>query len=99
MINKKTKQTRWVKTVQESSSAIDLPEGLFKLSAEEIAKALKKAVMKSTKTKGSKFQSAMSMLNYYINRAGKNLSDKDKARLEKAKTELRKAFGRDNRGL
>jgi len=82
----------WVKHVQETSNAMDLPSGLFTRPSKEIAQGLKEAVYASTRTKGTKFQSAMSMLNFYINRAGKNLTSKDKARLEQAKIELRKAF-------
>ena len=88
------KKKRWVKHVQETSSAMDLPEGIFTESAKKIAAELKKAVLSSNHTKGTKFQSAMSMLNYYINRAGKNLSASDKKRLEDAKKELRKIFGK-----
>jgi hypothetical protein len=83
---------KWVKHVQETSFAMDLPEGIFTLSAKKIAQELKKAVLASDRTKGTKFQSAMSMLNYYINRAGKNLKVEDKERLEQAKVELRKVF-------
>lgn len=85
---------RWVKRVQETSHAMDLPKGIFTRSAKEIAKGLKESVLASDRTKGTKFQSAMSMLNYYINRAGKNLPPKDKTRLEQAKVELRKLFGK-----
>ena len=85
---------KWVKQVQETSSAMDLPEGIFTRSASEIAAELKKAVLASDRTKGTKFQSAMSMLNYYINRAGKKLNPEDKMRLEQAKVELRKLFGK-----
>ena len=61
----------------------------------ELAKGLKRAVLPaSNRTKGTKFQSAMSMLNYYINRAGEKLPAKDKKRLEMAKNELRKLFGK-----
>jgi hypothetical protein len=83
---------KWVKKVQETSFAMNIPEGLFTCSASAIAQGLKKAVLESGNTKGTKFQSAMSMLNYYINRAGKNLNAHDKARLEQAKIELRKLF-------
>lgn len=82
----------WVKNVQETSFAMDLPVGLITRSSKEIAQDLKKAVLASDRTKGTKFQSAMSMLNYYINRAGKNLKPEDKKRLEQAKIELRKVF-------
>ncbi len=90
-----TKKKQWVKHVQETSFAMDLPEGLFTQSAKEIAKGLKQAVLASNRTKGTKFQSAMSMLNYYINRAGKKVSAQDKKRLEQAKVELRKLFGKE----
>lgn len=93
LMSNKTKKW-WVKRVQETSNAMDLPEGLFTRSSKEIAQELKKSVLASSRTKGTKFQSAMSMLNFYINRAGKNLSAKDKMRLEKAKVELRKLFGK-----
>ena len=88
------KKNRWVKKVQETSFAMDIPKGLFTLSPKEVATGLKKAVMESNRTKGTKFQSAMSMLNYYINRAGKNLSPEDRERLEEAKVELRKIFNK-----
>ena len=89
----KTKKM-WVAHVQEHSNAMDLPEGIFTRSAQTIARELKKAVEASSRTKGTKFQSAMSMLNYHINRAGKNLAASDKARLEEAKIKLRKLFGK-----
>ena len=85
---------KWVKKVQETSFAMSIPQGLFTKSSKEIAKGLKKAVLASDRTKGTKFQSAMSMLNFFINRAGKNLSTEDKLRLENAKIELRKIFGK-----
>ena len=88
------KTNRWVTHVQQTSNAMDLPEGIFTWPPRDIAQGLHDAVMKSTRTKGTKFQSAMSMLNYYINRAGKNLPYKDKQRLEQAKIELRKLFGK-----
>lgn len=88
------KKKLWIKKVKETSFAIDLPEGIFTWSPKKIAQGLKQVVLESNRTKGTKFQSAMSMLNYYINRAGKNLSAPDKKRLEQAKVELRKVFGR-----
>ena len=91
---KKTSK-KWVKKVQETSFAMDLPVGIFTHSSKEIARELKTAVLASDRTKGTKFQSAMSMLNYYINRAGKNLKQKDKARLQRAKIELRKLFDKE----
>ena len=87
----------WVKHVAETSDAMDLEKGVFKKSPKEIAASLKRSVMDSKRTKGTKFQSAMSMLNFYENRGGKNLSKADKARLEKAKPELRKVFGKEEK--
>jgi hypothetical protein len=88
------KRIGWVRKVQETSNAMDIPEGLFTRSSKDIAQGLKKAVLESGRTKGTKFQSAMSMLNFYINRAGKSLSDDDRYRLEQAKIELRKVFNK-----
>jgi Protein of unknown function (DUF3175) len=86
-------EKKWPHKVTETSEALDLPKGLFKLSPKEIAKGLKRSAMESGK--GDPYQSAMSMLNFYINRAGKNLSSSDKNRLELVKNELRKVFGRE----
>jgi hypothetical protein len=88
---------RWVRHVQETSDAMDLPPGIFKRSARGIARGLKQSVEQSRRTKGrTKFQSAMSMLNLYINRAGRSLGRADRARLSAAKDELRSVFGRDS---
>jgi hypothetical protein len=74
---------------------MDLPSGIFKGSPQAIAGGLKRSVERSRRTKGrTKFQSAMSMLNLYINRSGRSLSSSDKRRLERAKIALRKVFGR-----
>jgi hypothetical protein len=74
---------------------MDLPPGIFKGSPEAIARGLKTAVLQSQRTKArTKFQSAMSMLNLYINRAGRSLPRADRRRLELAKDHLRRAFGR-----
>ena len=90
---------RWVRRVQETSNAMDLPRGIFTRSPRAIAQALKRAATSSGRTKGrTKFQSAMSMLNYHLNRGGRGLSHADRARLQAAKRELRKAFGRPAEG-
>jgi hypothetical protein len=74
---------------------MELPRGIFKRSPQSIARALKRSVEQSRRTKGrTKFQSAMSMLNLYVNRAGRSLPTADRRRLEAAKPELRKVFGR-----
>lgn len=75
-----------------------IPQGLFIHPAKQIAQGLKlkQAALSNKLTKGTKFKSAMSMLNYYINRAGKNLSTENKTRLEQAKIELRKVFNKQS---
>jgi Protein of unknown function (DUF3175) len=86
---------RWSQNVTEHSDALDLERGVFSLQdPKEIAASLKRSAEASTRRKADPFRSAMSMLVFYINRAGKNLSAADRARLEKAKDELRKAFGK-----
>jgi hypothetical protein len=86
---------RWSKEVTEHSRALRLEKGVFALDDQkEIAASLKRSAEASTRRKSDPYRSAMSMLVFYINRAGKNLSKGDRARLEKAKDELRKAFGR-----
>ena len=86
---------RWSKDVTEHSHALDLEQGVFTLKdPKKIAASLKRSAEASTRRKTDPFRSAMSMLVFYINRAGKNLSKEDRARLEAAKDELRRAFGR-----
>jgi hypothetical protein len=78
------------------SNALDLDEGVFTLgSPKEIAASLKRSAEASLRRKGTPYQSAMSMLNFYINRAGRNLPERRKRVLERVKPELRKAFGRE----
>jgi hypothetical protein len=89
------KTSRWSKKVMEQSDAMDLRPGVFKLkSARAIAGYLKGSSEASHRRKASPFRSAMSMLNFEINRAGKNLSPERVQVLNQAKVELRKAFGR-----
>ena len=91
----KTKARKWSQEVTDSSDAMDLEEGVFKQrSARTIADSLKHSAEKSHRRKAGAFQSAMSMLNFYINRAGDRLSPSRRATLDKAKDELRKDFGR-----
>ncbi|MBA4168678.1 MAG: DUF3175 domain-containing protein [Chitinophagaceae bacterium] len=61
----------------------------------KIARSLKRSTENSSRKKGTPFQSAMSMLNFYLNRAGKNLSATEKKPLEKAKNELRKLYKKE----
>ena len=79
----------------EHSNALDLEKGVFTLKdPKQIAASLKRSAEASTRRKADPYRSAMSMLVFYINRAGKSLSQADRARLEKAKDELRKIFGK-----
>lgn len=92
----KTSEERWSQDVTEHSDALDLEKGVFTLrDPKEIATSLKRSAEASKRRKTDPYRSAMSMLVFYINRAGKNLSEEDRARLEKAKDELRKAFGKE----
>ena len=87
---------RWSGEVTRHSDALDLEEGVFTLDdPREIAQSLKESAEASHRRKGTPYQSAMSMLTFYINRAGDNLPDARRMILEKAKDELRVAFGRE----
>lgn len=89
---------RWSQQVTRTSNALDLERDVFTLSsAQAIAASLKRSAERSRRRKGTPFQSAMSMLNFYINRAGKKMSPARKRVLQRAKSELRKAFGRTER--
>ncbi|MFK4812858.1 DUF3175 domain-containing protein [Devosia sp. ZW T5_3] len=91
----KAKQ-KWSADVTEHSDAMDLEDHIFKSDdPREIAASLKHSAERSHRRKAEPYQSAMSMLTFYINRAGDNLSQKERKVLEQAKQELRKAFGRD----
>jgi hypothetical protein len=86
---------KWSAEVTEHSDALDLKKDVFKSSdPREIAKSLKHSAEQSHRRKAEPFRSAMSMLTFYINRAGENLSDKERKTLDAAKHELRKLFGR-----
>ncbi len=88
-------EKRWSQRVTETSSALSLEPRVFAQNdPRKIALSLKRSAERSRRRKGTSFQSAMSMLNFYINRAGRNLPPARRARLEKAKTELRKLYGR-----
>ena len=88
-------QKKWSADVTEHSDALDLKKDLFKQkSAKAIAESLKRSAEHSRRRKAEPFRSAMSMLTFYINRAGDNLTDERRRVLENAKDELRKAFGR-----
>lgn len=92
------KHKNWSQRVANNNRALDLEPGVFTLgSPREIAASLKRSAENSTRRKASPFQSAMSMLNYYINRAGKNLPEKQRLKLETAKDELRVLFDKPPR--
>jgi phosphoenolpyruvate carboxylase len=81
--------------VTRESNALDLDAGVFKLrSPKKIATSLKRSAERSRRRKSDAYRSAMSMLVFYINRAGKNLPATRKRTLNKAKDELRDQFGR-----
>ena len=92
----KKNKKKWSQDVTEHSDAMDLKDGVFKSrSPKKIADSVKHSAEASHRRKSSPFQSAMSMLNFYINRAGEQLSKSRRTTLEKAKDELRKDFGRE----
>jgi hypothetical protein len=87
---------KWSKRVTQRSDALDLQSGVFKLrSSKAIAASLKRSALRSRRRKSSAYRSAMSMLTFYINRAGRNLPASRKRTLARAKDELRAQFGRD----
>ena len=86
---------RWSSRVTRESDALDLRQGVFELDdPKKIARSLKKSAEQSHRRKTEPYRSAMSMLTFYINRAGKNLPKKQLKVLEAAKDELRAAYGR-----
>ncbi|PYI84296.1 MAG: hypothetical protein DME54_10200 [Verrucomicrobia bacterium] len=91
----RTGKKRWSAKVTQHSDALDLEPDVFKSKdPRTIALSLKRSAEQSKRRKGTPYQSAMSMLNFYINRAGKNLPQRQKRVLERAKDELRNVFGR-----
>ena len=94
----RARRNRWSQRVTEESSALDLEAGVFTLAdPRAIALSLKRSAESSHRRKSEPFRSAMSMLSFYINRAGRGLPAKQRRRLEKAKTELRKLYGKPPR--
>jgi len=91
-----TSSRRWSQRVTRESDAMDLKKGVFKqTSAKKIAASLKRSAERSSRRKSGAYRSALSMLTFYINRGGKNLPKTQRARLERAKVELKHQFGRD----
>lgn len=85
---------RWSKKVTETSDALTLDRGVFKKSPHAIALSLKRSAERSRRRKSTPFRSAMSMLTFYVNRGGKNLSAAQKKKLNQAKDELRALYGK-----
>ncbi|HEY8522017.1 MAG TPA: DUF3175 domain-containing protein [Gammaproteobacteria bacterium] len=91
--------SRWSAEVTRRSDALDLEPGVFTWDdPKRIAASLKRSAEASERRKAPPFQSAMSMLNLYVNRAGRNLPEERRQVLERAKDELRKLFGREPAG-
>src|SRR6059058_2412972 len=88
-----SKRKRWSQRITENSNALDLDQGVFsKDDPRSIARSLKRSADRSKRRKSDPFRSAMSMLTFYINRAGKQLSKTRRKRLEAAKEELRELY-------
>jgi hypothetical protein len=91
-------QQKWSAEVTEKSDALDLEPDIFESKdPKAIAQSLKRSAERSRRRKAEPFRSAMSMLTFYINRAGKNLDNSQRHVLEAAKDELRTAFGGDRK--
>jgi len=92
----KTSPKRWSQRVTRESDALDLQQGVFKLtSPEKIAASLKRSAERSSRRKAGAYRSALSMLTFYINRAGKALPKTQRDRLQRAKTALKHRFHRE----
>jgi hypothetical protein len=95
---KNEKGKKWSKHVTEKSNALDLEKGVFsKDDPHDIALSLKRSAERSKRRKSNPYRSAMSMLTFYINRAGVDLDKKQRKRLEDAKDELREMYGRSGK--
>ena len=93
---RKAPSRRWSQRVTKESDALDLKQGVFKLtSAKKIAASLKRSAERSSRRKTGAYRSALSMLTFYINRAGKTLPKTQRDRLQRAKTELKRQFHRE----
>jgi hypothetical protein len=87
---------RWSQRVTRESDALDLKQGVFTLTdPKKIAASLKRSAEHSARRKSGAYRSALSMLTFYINRAGKTLPKTQRDRLQRAKTELKHQFGRE----
>src|SRR3984957_16033981 len=91
-----TKSKRWSQRVTKESDALDLKRGLFTLTdPKKIAASLNRSAERSSRRKTGAYRSALSMLTFYINRAGKTLPKTQRDRLQRAKDELKHQFGRE----
>lgn len=89
------KSRRWSQRVTETSDAMTLEEGVFKKpNPRAIALSVKRSAERSHRRKAAPYRSAMSMLTFYVNRAGKGLPASEKNKLDKAKDELRALYGK-----
>ena len=94
----RTSARKWSQEVTEHSDALDLQQGVFKLKdPKRIAESLKNSAEHSDRRKSDPYRSAMSMLTFYINRAGEGLPQAQKKRLEKVKDELRALYDKPAR--
>jgi hypothetical protein len=93
---RKSTTKRWSQRVTQGSDALDLKRGVFKLTdPKKIAASLKRSAERSSRRKSGAYRSALSMLTFYINRAGKTLPKTQRDRLQRAKSELKQQFGKD----
>lgn len=93
---RKTSPKRWSQRVTQQSDALDLKRGVFTLrDPKRIAASLKRSAERSSRRKAGAYRSALSMLTFYVNRAGRNLPKTQRERLQRAKLELKRQFGRE----
>jgi Protein of unknown function (DUF3175) len=93
---RKASPKRWSQRVTQQSDALDLKRGVFTLQdPKAIAASLKRSAERSARRKAGAYRSALSMLTFYVNRAGKTLPKTQRERLERAKAELKRQFGRE----
>jgi hypothetical protein len=93
---RKAPPKRWSQRVTQESDALDLKRGVFTLQGpKRIAASLKRSAERSSRRKAGAYRSALSMLTFYVNRAGKTLPKTQRERLERAKVELKRQFGRE----
>jgi hypothetical protein len=93
---KRASPKRWSQRVTRESDALDLKRGVFQLTdPKKIAGSLKRSAERSSRRKSSAYRSALSMLTFYVNRAGKQLPKIQQKRLDRAKVELKRQFGKD----